>query len=185
MNLASIKKFFTGTGAVITGIIGAGAGLALFYTLRKTRKRGITKKTAIPEPVKTMLRSPTKNEKNDALTAVFSHIQSINEGSFTIRFGQSTKKGYRGYYLQNAKKHTVFFCWADEFEAAHGQTPYWIELDESATRAFKRKGMKKLHDIYPHPSSGKRILIAVNPEEMNDPGTVAEKVIHIARDTLS
>lgn len=130
-------------------------------------------------------RPATDAKKTTILGSIADVLKEQNADAFTIRFGQSRQRGYRGYYLSGITDASVFVGWSKEYESAYEMTPFWIELDPVATARFKESGgLDHGLDIYPHPAATDRILIAIPADIAGKPAEAAAKVLDIARATL-
>ena len=148
------------------------------------RKQSQSKPDESTPPVKKPRAIP-EAEKTSLLNGIAAALKEQNTDAFTIRFGQSKQRGYRGYYLSGMTDAAVFVGWSKEFESVYGMTPFWIELDEAATARFKESGgLDGKFDLYPHPASPERILIALSRESAKKPEDAAASVLEIARATL-
>ena len=126
-----------------------------------------------------------ESKKSDAVNTVRFMLSNYNTEKYSIIYGRDKKKGYMGYYLRVDHSPWLFFGWSDAFESAYPLTPFWIELDESATAKFGKKGLKMYYDVYAHPSEEKRLLVSITLDELEDPQAVAGKLMELSQKTLS
>jgi len=179
----TLKKIFTDKKLLLT----LGALPLAVFAFKKIKSAAHRHHAALmseKQPPKKPVRSLTLARKNRMVKAVVDRLKSIESEEFVYRFAQSVKRGYRGYYIIGPSAHWILLCWSNEFEAANGVTPFWLELDETTAKTFAASGIIATADAYPHPSVSGRIVIALTPEEMGRTASVAEKVLAIARASL-
>ena len=187
MKFDAIKQFFSSHGK--KALFGAGL-IPVAYVAWKNRgaiRRGVGDlKTLAVRKTEHTTSSKKLNEsrKTDMVNTVRFMLSRYDTEPFSIIYDRDRKQGRMGYYMRTNAGPSLFFGWMDEYEARYPQTPFWIELDAEATKAFADRGLKIHHDIYPNPSDDRSVLISLTLDEMEDPRTAAGKVADLSRKIL-
>jgi hypothetical protein len=180
-----IKKFLSSNKN--KALIGAGLVPVIYlaWKSRATIWRGVKIISAKKgEEAQTEIKKLSESKKTDAVNTVRFMLSNYNTERYSIIYGRDKKKGYMGYFMRADHSPWLFFGWSVEFEGKYPLTPFWIELDEKATKTFGDKGLQKYYDIYAHPSLEKQLIVSIALEEMEDPQAVAGKVMELAQKTM-
>jgi hypothetical protein len=129
-------------------------------------------------------RKMSESRKTDMVNTVRFMLSRYDTESFSIIYDRDRRRGRMGYHVRTSAGPALFFGWSEEYEALYPQTPFWIELDAEATKAFADRGLKIHHDIYPNPNDNHSIIISLTLDEMEDPRTAAGKVADLSRKIL-
>ena len=173
-----IKKFLSKNRK--KALIGAGLIPVAFLAWKGVKKISSGKKKETRPGISNL----SESKKTDAINTVRFMLSNYNTERYNIIYGRDRKKGYMGYYLRVDHSPWLFFGWSDEFESKYPLTPFWIELDESATKKFGDKGLQIYYDVYTHPADEKHLLVSITLDELEDPQAVAGKLIELSQKTL-
>jgi len=140
--------------------------------------RGGSDTAAAQKPKRT--RTMSVKRRNALLREVFDMLKERKPGDLTIRFGQSSVQGYRGYYLSREGRTPIFFGWSSVLMQTLGISPFWIVLEKDAAdrAAGIQSGMSST--AVPQPDGEGRLVIPIPAKDFKHPEAVAGEVLDLA-----